>query len=179
MTAVPQDFRPLRIDAIAATPRPGAIGVSICPGHSGRPDIGMRDVDADIMAAAAWGAEAVVTLMEPTEFGLLGVERLPNAIARAGLGWYHLPIRDGGVPDAAFEHNWRAHADELHERLVAGRRILVHCRGGLGRSGMVAARLLVEAGAEPRAAIERVRAARPGAIENSNQESYVLALGRG
>ncbi len=179
VTQVRLDCRPLRIDAIAATPWPGAIGVSICPGHSGRPDIGLRDVDADVAAVAAWGAETVVTLMEQAEFGVLGVGHLPESIARAGLGWYHWPIPDGGIPDVEFEHRWRAHAADLHGRLAAGRRLFVHCRGGLGRSGVIAARLLVEAGAEPHAAIDRVRAARPGAIENADQESYVLALRRG
>ena len=47
--------------------------------------------------------------------------------------------------------------------------------GGLGRSGMIAARLLVELGEEPRAAIQRVRQVRPGAIETAAQEDYVLA----
>jgi ADP-ribosyl-[dinitrogen reductase] hydrolase len=55
------------------------------------------------------------------------------------------------------------------------RHVLLHCMGGLGRSGMVAARLLVELGEEPRTAIQRVRAARPGAIETAAQEAYVLA----
>ena len=51
--------------------------------------------------------------------------------------------------------------------------ILVHCRGGLGRAGMISARLLVESGVEPQTAIERVRTARPGAIEKRQQEAWV------
>jgi ADP-ribosyl-[dinitrogen reductase] hydrolase len=42
---------------------------------------------------------------------------------------------------------------------------LVYCCGGLGRAGTIAARLLVELGAEPITAIAGVRKARPGAIE--------------
>ena len=57
------------------------------------------------------------------------------------------------------------------------RRSSFHCKGGLGRAGMVAARLLVESGYTPEDAIERVRAARPGAIETQAQERYVLAQG--
>ena len=45
-----------------------------------------------------------------------------------------------------------------------------HCRGGLGRAGMISARLLVESGVEPEVAIAKVRAARPGAIETREQE---------
>ena len=57
----------------------------------------------------------------------------------------------------------------LRERLRAGERVLVHCRGGLGRAGAVAARLLIEFGATPVTAIAQVRAARPRAIETRSR----------
>jgi ADP-ribosyl-[dinitrogen reductase] hydrolase len=52
----------------------------------------------------------------------------------------------------------------------------MHCRGGCGRSGTIAARLLVELGlAEPAEAIQKVRFSRPCAIERPEQEAVVLA----
>ena len=54
-----------------------------------------------------------------------------------------------------------------------GGRVLLHCRAGLGRTGMIAARLLVELGTPPDAAIVSVRAARTGAIETRAQERHV------
>lgn len=65
---------------------------------------------------------------------------------------------------------------EIHQRIDAGERLLIHCRGGLERSGLVAARILVERGCAPRDAVHRVRAVRPGAIETRDQEEYVFAL---
>ena len=56
------------------------------------------------------------------------------------------------------------------------RNILVHCRGGLGRAGTIAARLLIEIGIDPKIAISEVRAVRPGAIETVEQEKYVLSI---
>jgi len=41
---------------------------------------------------------------------------------------------------------------------------------------VVAARLLVELGEAPLSALQRVRAARPGAVETVEQEEYVLQL---
>ena len=57
--------------------------------------------------------------------------------------------------------------------LIEGGRVVVHCRGGLGRSGIVAALLLIEAGIASRAAVDSVREARSGAIETIQQEAYV------
>ena len=64
----------------------------------------------------------------------------------------------------------------LHARLRDGFNVLVHCKGGLGRAGTIAARLLIELGMAPQMAVGVVRQARPGAIETSGQERYVMAL---
>jgi ADP-ribosyl-[dinitrogen reductase] hydrolase len=94
------------------------------------------------------------------------------------MDWLHLPIRDVSVPDAAFEAAWPEHSAALHNRLAAGENVLVHCRGGLGRAGMIAARLLVDEGVDPGLAIFRVRTARPGAIETRAQENWVKKKAR-
>lgn len=54
-----------------------------------------------------------------------------------------------------------------------GFNVVVHCKGGLGRAGMIAADLLVRLGVPREVAIDRVREARPGAIENEEQETEV------
>ena len=77
----------------------------------------------------------------------------------------HPPIPAERTPGPDFEAEWPAASDRLRSRLDAGENILVHCCGGLGRSGMVAARLLAESGVDAEEAIARVRAVRPGAIE--------------
>jgi ADP-ribosyl-[dinitrogen reductase] hydrolase len=77
------------------------------------------------------------------------------------------------VPEASFERVWIAAGQDVRASLAAGRKVLLHCRGGLGRTGTIAAQLLVELGAPAEDAIVRVREARPGAIETGEQEAYV------
>ena len=92
-----------------------------------------------------------------------------------GLRWWHLPIVDGGVPDARFEHAWNWYGLDLRHRLLAEAEVVVDCRGGLGRIGVVAARLLVAFGEAQECALFRVRRARTGTVENPPQE-YVRDL---
>jgi protein-tyrosine phosphatase len=160
----------------------GVIGVTLCPGKCGASVFGQawaRDLDTDVAAIVRWGATAVVTLIEDHEFELLGVKGLPAAVRDAGMEWHHLPIVDVSAPDERFERAWPELWPRLLARLSSGERVLVHCRGGLGRAGTVAALILVECGELPAVAIERVRTARPGAIETAAQERWVMCRTKG
>jgi protein-tyrosine phosphatase len=164
---------PLRIDEIRFDKGQGFLGLTICPGKK---DLYKwnRDLDEDLSVIHQWGASTVVTLMEAHEFELLKVGRLGEEVQKLGMRWIHLPIRDVDVPDQRFEQKWVVAGPEIHHRIRAGEKILVHCRGGLGRTGLVAGLILVERGCVPRDAIQQVRAVRRGAIETPAQEQYVL-----
>jgi ADP-ribosyl-[dinitrogen reductase] hydrolase len=158
------------------------VGITFCPGKCDpRAMTGAweRDLAVDLDAIRDWGAAAVVTLVEPQELALLKVERLGEEVRRRNITWFHLPIVDVSIPGERFEQEWLGAGEELRSMLRRGLDILVHCRGGLGRAGMIAARLLVELGVEPAEAVADVRAARPGAIETHAQEKFVLRLARG
>ncbi len=166
---------PLRIATVPVGD--GAVGMTICPGKHGDSDLGAawaRDLGVDLDVIQNWGASTVVTLVERHELISLSVPDLGMRIRERGLEWHHLPIRDVSVPGPGFEADWPAAAAALRKLVCDGGRVLVHCRGGLGRAGTVAACLLIELGAEPSDAIHKVRAARPHAIETWAQESYVL-----
>jgi len=172
---------PLRIGQAPAGDAGGLVGVTFCPGKQGPSNSGFvwrRDLGLDLDTIAAWGPAAIVTLIEDHEFEMLGVQDLGRQISARGIEWHHLPIVDVEVPDARFEAGWLASGPKLLSVLRQGGRVLVHCRGGLGRAGTVAARFLVELGVPARQAVARVRAARPGAIETSEQLQYVLNLPR-
>lgn len=173
---------PLRIDEVPAGLSGGLIGITFCPGKCGHSLAGaswQRDLGTDLDVIARWRAAAVVTLIEDHEFDMLGVTQLGSQVQARGIAWHHMPIVDVRPPDARFEAAWRTNGPNLLAILRGGARVLVHCRGGLGRAGTVAARLLVELGVSPSQAIERVRQARPRAIETAEQEDYVLKLPRG
>jgi ADP-ribosyl-[dinitrogen reductase] hydrolase len=71
---------------------------------------------------------------------------------------------------------WRENGQRIKSILSGGGRVLLHCRGGIGRTGTIAAKLLVEFGFKPSDAIDLVRSTRPGTIETEAQEQYLLKL---
>ena len=168
---------PLRITEVRSRPDHGRIGITLCPGKkddhgmSGRHD---RNLAIDLDAVRDWGATAVVSLITDDECNLLSVGDLGHEVGARHMTWLHLPIRDGHPPpEDTFESAWKHAGPYLRSLLRSRFDVLVHCRGGLGRAGTVAARLLVELGARPADAIREVRRVRPGAIETAGQERHV------
>lgn len=167
---------PLRFDSLAVPGLPGRIGMTICPGKQGDAIYGaswQRDMGLDLQAIRNWGASAVVSLLEEDEFALLGIGDFPAVMARQPFAWHWLEIGDGQIPDKRFEQRWPHIRPGLRQLLQDGNHILVHCRGGLGRTGLVVARFLIEEGIAPDTAIAQVREARPGAIETEEQAAYL------
>ena len=174
-TSPTQAGDPLRIDSVQ-TPGGGRIGLVHCPGRSRTDAAGRmttRDLDEDLAAIEAWGASVLVSLVEAAEFERLGAGELPATVKQRSFAWLHAPIPDMQAPPVDAVATLTHHAPELIAALQRGERIVIHCAAGLGRSGSIAAWLLVEMGAEPQAAIDDVRRARPGAIETAAQERFV------
>lgn len=169
---------PLMIAHVPSCPDGGRIGITFCPGKkqvSAMSGVWDRDLGTDLDQVRDWGARAVVTVVEDHELDALGVTSIGEEVRLRYMAWYHLPIPDVSTPDTAFESAWNEVGPGLRSRLRNGFDIVIHCKGGLGRAGTVAARLLVELGMAPSDAIAAVRAVRAGAIETSAQEDYVLS----
>ena len=168
-------MHPLKIDAMPCGG--GLLGMTLCPGKQVDSDFGdrwERDLALDMRVITDWGASTLVSLLEEHELAELGISELGEVAEGAGLEWHLLPIRDVNIPDERFERLWPYSGHVLHRRLKAGERIVLHCRGGLGRTGTIAARLAIECGLAPEDALRRVREARPGTVETPKQEAYVL-----
>lgn len=122
------------------------------------------------------GAEAVITMVQDHELDMLDVRDMGAQCQERGLTWLHCPIPDFDGPGPAFENAWVDSGEKARAILRRGGTVVSHCRGGIGRAGTIASRLLIELGAAtPDEALRRVRKARPGAVETREQEQHVLS----
>lgn len=173
-TSPPDAPHSVRIDWLprSALALPGRLGLTCAPGlwSNGRdPDSDVRLREDLAAIAGVHRAKVLVTLLEPAEIAEVG--DLRREVRRAGLAWIHFPVADMWIPtdaDAA-----RKLVARILRALERGDHVVVHCWGGLGRSGTIAAACLVARGAEPEKAIAAVRAARPGAVQTAAQELFV------
>jgi protein-tyrosine phosphatase len=121
------------------------------------------------------GLDAVVSLLENDEAVQLGLEDEQNITESKRLQFFSFPIPDRGVPASTAEA--LKFLTQLTAALRAGEKVAVHCRQGIGRSGMLAAALLMTSGMAVREAVDVVTMARGVAVpETSRQLEWLQDL---
>ena len=100
----------------------------------------------------------LVSLLEPDERESQGLTDTGNLCAQHGIQYVSHPVPDFGTPADA--QAFAALALTLKRDLLDGSGIVVHCRAGIGRSGLLVASVLVALGASPTTAFAEVSTAR-------------------
>lgn len=143
----------------------GWLGISPIPGRTGT-------YESDLSAIINWGADLVMTMTPIHELEQVGASGFGDDLVSAGVEWRHLPIPDFGAPPPETAAQWPGASQAAHDVLSAGGRVLAHCFGGCGRSGMALMRLMVEAGEDADHALARLRGVRPCAVEREAQRAW-------
>ena len=104
------------------------------------------------------GIDVVTSLLTAEEELELNLEREREICEAAGLRFHSLPITDRSIPESDAEAVRLVEA--LQSELNGGKTVVIHCRQGIGRAGLVAAALLIERGVDPEEAIRRISEAR-------------------
>jgi len=131
----------------------------------------------EIASSRQAGLDVVVSLLPPDEVAELGLEAEPELCRVAGLLFVSFPIPDRGVPCSrlAFEK----FVARLDGQLRVGKAVGIHCRIGVGRSALVAARLLALQGQKPEEAFEVIGRCRGQRVpDTEDQVQWVESLGR-
>jgi len=116
-------------------------------------------------------ATTIVCLNESHELGSRYPAYLEWLAANAPQRAVHHPVPDLHAPTV---DELAGLVDALHTRLAAGERIVVTCGAGIGRTGTVAAALLMRSGVSRIDALATVRAHRPMAGPETGPQSEVL-----
>jgi ADP-ribosylglycohydrolase/protein-tyrosine phosphatase len=172
---------PIRVDflPVDAVTLCGRIGMTFAPGKCDLGQYGRwhRDRNANLWRLReVYRTSVLVSPVEPHELQELKIADLYDRAREVGLEVLTLPIADGSVPPSL-----EAIADlvrQILQHVQGGGNVALHCRGGLGRTGLVAACCLVALGATADAAIRIVRAARPRTVETGTQEEFVRKFER-
>lgn len=133
-------------------------------------------LEDDVRSWRETEVDVIVSLLTPSEIDELELSRESFWCKTHQIEFCSFPILDCSVPDSM--KLAMALISHLDERLSAGQYIAVHCRQGIGRSGLIVAALLIAAGVEFNTAWEAIRVARGCEVPDTNeQREWVRAFG--
>jgi ADP-ribosylglycohydrolase len=160
---------------------PGRVGLTFAPGKHQTAKAGYRwerDLHEDVIRlVAAYRADLLVCLLEDHELERLGIPGLVSAVEAHRIRVHRHPIPDGGAPPDP--RALRPTVELIRHAAAAGETIVIHCAGGLGRTGTVAGCLMRALGSSQDETLAALRGARgPRCPENDLQVRFIAAYPR-
>jgi protein tyrosine phosphatase (PTP) superfamily phosphohydrolase (DUF442 family) len=146
-------------------PWPGKLAVASRPR-------GGEWLEDDLNSWRSAGIATVLSLLTPDEEQDLDLSHEAGAARAQGMTFKSIPIPDRGVPSS--ETEVAATLETIDADLRSGKNVVVHCRQGIGRTGMIAVCLLVAKGLSPKKAVDVVSTARGIRIpETPEQRNWI------
>ena len=145
----------------------GALVLTPCPATK------EATLDASLAQLKEQGVEAIVTALDDHELASKDVAALGEKTRALGMQWFQIEIEDDCAPGADFAAKWQAASPALHQVVDNGGKVAMHCMGGSGRTGLLAAHLLLEKSWDMSKIVQEVQVLRPGAFTKPIQVEYI------
>jgi len=145
------------------------LGVSQFPGKNLQNIFDSSSFLKDLQIIKKQKVKIVVSLLPDNEKNKLGLDDL--IWSKEEVDYIQFPINDFSVPPKKKFNELKKLISFIKENLMLSKHVLIHCNGGKGRSGMIAA--LVLKAMKEKDPIKKVREKVIGAIETEEQEIFV------
>jgi len=153
------------------------LGMTYAPGrklHSLAAGYIARDLHTDLLRLKEhYGATTIVTLNEEEELSQMGISDLFEKLQEFKMKSMVFQIKDMNIPLHTESNQFVEFILSIVKRVKEGEKVIVHCKAGKGRTGLVVGCCLVSVGLLPQKAVELVRRTRAGTIQTWAQERYV------
>ena len=145
------------------------LGVSQFPGKNSNNFFDLTLFAKDLEIISKQKIKLIVSLLPDLELNKLGFDDF--IWYKEEIEYIKFPIDDFGVPSNNKFDELKELISTIKNNLILSNPVLIHCNGGKGRSGMIAA--LVLKAMKEKDTVNQVRENVVGAIETEEQETFV------
>ncbi|MEL7536250.1 MAG: protein-tyrosine phosphatase family protein [Pseudomonadota bacterium] len=128
----------------------------------------------DLASLVAVGVGQIISLLEVREEAELGLTEERNFCAAVGARFVSFPIPDRGIPSDL--QSFAQLASQTRQAIEDGNNTVIHCRAGIGRSGMLAAGVLVANGVASEDAFRQISLARRVDVPDTQEQMDLVKL---
>jgi len=128
-------------------------------------------IEDEFLGFARLGIDKIVCLLEDWEQLELGLGEEAKLCAKNSIEYVSFPIPDRGLPrtDLAL-----VLAEQLHTEICGGKHVAIHCRAGIGRTGIIAGAVLLKAGKTAKEAFILISDARGVQVPDTEEQEKWL-----
>jgi len=117
------------------------------------------------------GVSKVVSLLESQEQIEVGLGAEQKLCEQNGIEYESFPIPDRGLPNTRLANNF---VSKLAKEISEGKHVVIHCRAGIGRTGIIAGGVLVKTGIAPKEALALISESRGVQVPDTEEQEAWL-----
>ena len=130
-------------------------------------------IEDEFLGIAKAGIKQIVSLLEVHEEYEVGLQNERKLAEHNHMEFVSFPIQDRGLPNSVSEFS--KVTKKLYHEIADGKNTVIHCRAGIGRTGIVAAGVLLHCGFKPDEAFRHISAKRGVQVPDTDeQRNWVL-----
>ena len=131
-------------------------------------------IEDEFLGIANEGIHQIVSLLDPIEAKALGLQDEKQLTEKNGMEFISFPIQDRGLPQSVREFSHLT--KNLYHHVSDGKNTVIHCRAGIGRSGLVAGGVLLHHGFSSDTAFELISLKRHVQVPDTDEQRVWLKV---
>ena len=129
-------------------------------------------VDDEFQSLADREIRQIVSLLEISEAYELGLQHEQEFTEKYAMQFTSFPIPDRSVPSSISAY--QKLVQNIAQQVQSGQNTVIHCRAGIGRSGLVAAGVLLCNGLQPEEAFQQISLKRGVQVPDTTEQRHWL-----